>query len=64
MRRGVEAPVLVPGRLELNGRTLILSADHPDKAASSTRTFAVEVATLPEVLVGQVVWVGRTLPRP
>ena len=48
-------------RVELKGRTLILSADHPDKSAYPTRTFEVKAATLPEVLVGQVVWVGRTL---
>ena len=48
-------------RVELKGRTLILSADHPDKSAYPTRTFAVKAATLPEVLVGQVVWVGRSL---
>ena len=51
-------------RVELKGRTLILSADHPDKSAYPTRTFAVKAATLPEVLVGQVMWVGRTLTRP
>ena len=43
------------------GRTLIVSADHPDKATYPTRTFEVKAATLPEVLVGQVVWVGRSL---
>ena len=47
-----------------SGRTLILSADHPDTSAYPTRTFAVKAATLPEVLVGQVVWVGRTVGHP
>ena len=48
-------------RVDLSGHTLILSADHPDKAAYPTRTFAVKAATLPDILVGEVVWVGRRL---
>ena len=48
-------------RVELKGRTLILSADHPDKATYPTRTFTITAGALPEVLIGRVVWVGRTL---
>ena len=48
-------------RVELSGRTLVFSSDHPDKAAYPTRTFDVPAATLPDVLVGEVVWIGRTL---
>ena len=48
-------------RVDLSGHTLILSADHPDKAAHPTRTFEVKAATLPDILVGEVVWVGRRL---
>ena len=49
-------------RVDRSGQTLILSADHPDKTTYPTRTFEVAAATLPDVLVGQVVWVGRSLP--
>ena len=48
-------------RVELSGRTLILSADNPDKAAHPTRTFDTTGTNLPDVLVGQVVWIGRTV---
>ena len=48
-------------RVDLSGRTLILSSDNPDKSAYPTRTFEVTAATLPDVLVGQVVWIGRSL---
>ena len=48
-------------RVDLSSRTLILSADHPDKAAYPTRTFEVTAATLPDILVGEVVCVGRRL---
>ena len=48
-------------RVELKGRTLILSADQPDKATYPTRTFTITAGALPEVLIGRVVWVGRTL---
>ena len=48
-------------RVDLSGHTLILSADHPDKAGYPTRIFEVKVATLPDILVGAVVWVGRRL---
>ena len=50
-------------RVERSGHTLILNADHPDKAAYPTRTFEVRAATLPDILVGEVVWVGRNLGR-
>ena len=48
-------------RVDLSGRTLILSSDNPDKSAFATRTFEIKVATLPDVLVGEVVWFGRSL---
>ena len=48
-------------RVDLSGHTLILSSDHPDKAAYPTRTFEIKAATLPDILVGEVVWVGRRL---
>jgi phage repressor protein C with HTH and peptisase S24 domain len=50
-------------RVDLSGRTLILSSDHLDKTAHPTRTFEIKAATLPEVLVGEVVWCGRSLGR-
>ena len=50
-------------RVELSGHTLILSSDNPDKAAYPTRTFEVNAGTLPEVLVGEVVWCGRSMTR-
>ncbi len=48
-------------RIDLSARTLILSSDNPDKSAFATRTFEITVATLPDVLVGEVVWFGRSL---
>ena len=48
-------------RVKLSGRTLILSADNPDKSGYPIHTFEIKAATLPDVLVGQVVWVGRAL---
>ena len=48
-------------RIDRSGHTLILSADHPDKAAYPTRTFDIAAAALPDVLLGEVVWVGRTM---
>ena len=51
-------------RVDVSGHTLILNSDHPDKAAYPTRTFAITVTKLPDVLVGEVVWVGRSMaPR-
>ena len=49
-------------RVDLSDHTLILSADNPDKAAYPTRTFEIKAATLPDALVGAVVWVSRWLP--
>ena len=46
-------------RVELSGRTLILSADHPDKSQYPIRTFDIKAKSLPEVVVGEVVWAGR-----
>ena len=51
----------VQQQVDLSGHTLILSADHPDKAAYPTRTFEVKAAGLTDILVGEVVWVGRYL---
>ena len=48
-------------RVELSGRTLILNSDNPNKTAHPTLTFESKAATLPDVLVGQVVWIGRSL---
>ncbi len=39
----------------------VLSSDHPDKATYPTRTFNITAATLPDVLLGEVVWVGRAM---
>ncbi len=51
-------------RVDLSGHTLILSSDHPDRAAYPTRTFEVKARTLADVLVGEVVWCGRAMtPR-
>ncbi len=46
-------------RVELSGRTLILSSDNPDKSSYPTRAFDVKGANLPDVLAGEVVWFGR-----
>ena len=48
-------------RVDRSGHTLILSSDHPDKAAYPTRTFEVTARALPDILLGDVVWVGRRL---
>ena len=51
-------------RVELSGKTLILSSDNSDKSRYPTRTFEVKAATLSDVLVGEVVWCGRVMtPR-
>ena len=50
-------------RVELSGRTLVLNSDHPDKSAYPTRTFDITAAMLPDILLGEVVWISRTLPR-
>ncbi len=48
-------------RVDVSGHTLILNADHPDKAAYPTRTFHIKAADLPAILVGEVVWFSRYL---
>ena len=48
-------------RVYVSGHTLILNADHPDKAAYPTRTFHIKAADLPAILVGEVVLFGRSL---
>ena len=48
-------------RVELSGHTLILFSDNPDKSAYPTRAIEVKGAHLPDVLVGEVVWFGRSL---
>ena len=48
-------------RVDRSGHTLILSADHLDKTTYPTRTFEIKAATLLDILVGEVVWVGRHL---
>ncbi len=50
-------------RVELSGHTLILSSDNSDKSRYPTRTFEVKAATLSDVLVGEVVWCGRSMTR-
>ena len=50
-------------RVELSGKTLILSSDNSDKSRYPTRTFEVKAATLSDVLVGEVVWCGRSMTR-
>lgn len=48
-------------RIETGDGTLILTADHPDKTRYPTLTSAVRRQTLAEILVGEVVWIGRDL---
>lgn len=48
-------------RVELSGRTLILSSDNPDKSAYPTRTVDTKALSLTEILVGEVVWIARTV---
>lgn len=50
-------------RVDRSGHTLVLHSDHPDKPAYPTRTFEVKARALPDILVGEVVWIGRTLNR-
>ena len=47
--------------VEVSAGMLILTADNPDKSRYPTRAFKVRGATLPDVLVGEVVWFGRSL---
>ena len=46
---------------DLSSSTLILTADHHDKAAYPTRAFPTTGIHLPDVLIGEVVWIGRHL---
>ena len=48
-------------RIQFTNRTLVLHADNVDKTTYPTRTFTIKAATLPDILVGEVVWVGRYL---
>ena len=48
-------------RIETSNGILILTADNPDKKQYPTRAFNVRGANLPDILVGEVVWFGRTL---
>ena len=48
-------------RVEVADRTLILSADNPDKSRHPIRTFDLKGKSLPDILVGEVVWIGRDL---
>ena len=48
-------------RIDRSGRTLILSSDNPDKSAYPTRAFEIKGASLSDVVVGEVVWCGRTV---
>ncbi|MDA2953625.1 MAG: hypothetical protein O2976_03300 [Actinomycetota bacterium] len=51
-------------RVDLSGRTLVLSSDNPNKSAYPTRTFDLTGKHLVDILVGEVVWIGRVLARP
>jgi len=48
-------------RVEVADRTLILSADNPDRSRHPIRTFDLKGKSLPDVLVGEVVWIGRSM---
>ena len=48
-------------RVDRSGRTLILSSDNPDKSAYPTRAFEITGASLSDVVVGEVVWCGRSV---
>ena len=48
-------------RLDRSGRTLILSSDNPDKSAYPTRAFEITGVSLSDVVVGEVVWFGRSV---
>ena len=50
-------------RVELADRTLILSSDNPDKSRHAIRTFDIKGKSLPDILVGEVVWFRRYLGR-
>ena len=46
-------------RIEVSGSTLILNADNADKSRYPTRAFDIKGKSLPDILVGEVVWFGR-----
>ncbi len=48
-------------RVEMSDGMLIINADNPDKKRYPTRAFSVRRQTLPGILVGEVVWFGRSL---
>ena len=50
-------------RVELADRTLILSSDNPDKSRHPIRTFDIKGKSLPDILVGELVWFRRYLGR-
>ncbi len=50
-------------RIETSNGTLILTADHPDKVHYPAFTSTVRRQTHPDILAGEVVWVGRDLGR-
>ena len=50
-------------RVDLSRRTLVFSSDNPNKSAYPTQTFDLTGKNLADILVGEVVWIGRTLDR-
>ena len=48
-------------RVDLSGQTLVLSADNPNKSAHPTRTFEITRTKLVDILVGEVVWIARSV---
>ena len=50
-------------RVDLSGRTLVLSSDNPNKSAYPTRTFNLTGKNLADILVGEVVWIARSVRR-
>ena len=47
-------------RIETSDGILILTSDNPDTTQYPARAFIVKGKNLPEILVGEVVWIGRT----
>lgn len=48
-------------RIEVSDDHLVVIADNQDKTRYRTRAFDLEGIVLPQVLVGRVVWIGRTI---
>lgn len=48
-------------RIEASDDHLVVIADNQDKTRYRTRAFDLEGIVLPQVLVGRVVWIGRTI---